>query len=283
MLTREGARDELAAVHTVIVDEWHELMGSKRGVQVQLALARLKRWNPGLVVWGLSATLGNLDEAMHVLLGHERGRAVRGRIEKNLVIDTLLPAHPGPLLVGRPPRQADAAAGRRGDRALGDDARLRQHALAGRGLVPVHPRCAARVGRRRRAASRLARQGGARLGRARPEGRAPEGGGRDLVARPRRRLPAGRARAADRLGEGRRAAAAARRPERPRARARQPHHARADEHARARRGGRGATRGAGRPDREARDPRQAVRRAGPAPGHDRARRRLPRRRDVTPK
>ena len=95
MLTREAAREELAAIHTVVVDEWHELMGSKRGVQVQLALARLKRWHPGLVVWGLSATLGNLDEAMHVLLGDERGRIVRGRIEKNLVIDTLLPANPG--------------------------------------------------------------------------------------------------------------------------------------------------------------------------------------------
>jgi ATP-dependent Lhr-like helicase len=95
MLTREHARDELSHVHTVIVDEWHELMGNKRGVQVQLALARLRRWNPGLVVWGLSATLGNLAEAMHVLLGHEEGELVRGRIEKNLVIDTLLPVHPG--------------------------------------------------------------------------------------------------------------------------------------------------------------------------------------------
>jgi ATP-dependent Lhr-like helicase len=95
MLTREAAREELAGVHTVIVDEWHELMGNKRGVQVQLALARLRRWNPRLVVWGLSATLGNLDEAMHVLLGHEHGLVVKGRIEKNLVIDTLLPDNPG--------------------------------------------------------------------------------------------------------------------------------------------------------------------------------------------
>ncbi len=95
MLTRESAKDELAHVHTVVVDEWHELMGSKRGVQVQLALARLRRWRPGLVVWGLSATLGNLADAMHVLLGHEDGELVRGRIEKNLVIDTLLPVNPG--------------------------------------------------------------------------------------------------------------------------------------------------------------------------------------------
>jgi len=95
MLTRESAREELGHVHTVVVDEWHELMGSKRGVQVQLALARLRRWRPGLVVWGLSATLGNLDDAMRVLLGHAEGDLVRGRIEKNLLIDTLLPANPG--------------------------------------------------------------------------------------------------------------------------------------------------------------------------------------------
>ena len=95
MLTREAARDELAGVHTVIVDEWHELMGNKRGVQVQLALARLKRWNPGLVTWGLSATLGNLDDAMRVLLGDTPGAQVRGGLDKTLVIDTLLPHEPG--------------------------------------------------------------------------------------------------------------------------------------------------------------------------------------------
>lgn len=98
MLTRERAREELAAVHTVIVDEWHELMGNKRGVQVQLALARLARWQPGLVAWGLSATLGNLEEAAQVLLGARAGDSpllVRGRVEKTLVVDTLLPADPG--------------------------------------------------------------------------------------------------------------------------------------------------------------------------------------------
>ena len=76
MLTREHARDELAGVEYVVVDEWHELIGSKRGVQVQLALARLRRWNPGLVVWGLSATLGNLADAMETRCvgAHDKGR-----------------------------------------------------------------------------------------------------------------------------------------------------------------------------------------------------------------
>ena len=95
MLTRETAREELGSIHTVIVDEWHELMGNKRGVQLQLALARLRAWNPALVVWGLSATLGNLDAAMRVLLGNAAGVRVQGRVDKALVIDTLIPPEPG--------------------------------------------------------------------------------------------------------------------------------------------------------------------------------------------
>jgi ATP-dependent Lhr-like helicase len=99
MLTRENARSELGGVHTVVVDEWHELIGNKRGVQVQLALARLRRWQPGLVVWGLSATLGNLDEALRTLCGPgdgvQGGIQVRGRVDKALRIDTLLPQQPG--------------------------------------------------------------------------------------------------------------------------------------------------------------------------------------------
>jgi ATP-dependent Lhr-like helicase len=98
MLTREKSRDELRHVGFVVADEWHELLGSKRGVQVQLALARLRRLNPALVSWGLSATLGNLEQAMQVLCGekpHPEPALVRGRIDKQLVIDTLIPPDPG--------------------------------------------------------------------------------------------------------------------------------------------------------------------------------------------
>ncbi|QFZ83067.1 ligase-associated DNA damage response DEXH box helicase [Variovorax paradoxus] len=90
-LARADAREVLGRVKMVVVDEWHELLGNKRGVQVQLALARLRRWNPGLAVWGMSATLGNLQEAMHSLLGHEEGVLVQGQMPKKLVIDSLLP------------------------------------------------------------------------------------------------------------------------------------------------------------------------------------------------
>ncbi|HET6829293.1 MAG TPA: DEAD/DEAH box helicase, partial [Ramlibacter sp.] len=98
MLTREKAQAELESVQFAVVDEWHELIGSKRGVQAQLALARLRRWSPGLVTWGLSATLGNLEESMQVLCGVHAAPApalVQGRIDKALVIDTLIPPDPG--------------------------------------------------------------------------------------------------------------------------------------------------------------------------------------------
>jgi ATP-dependent Lhr-like helicase len=102
LLSRDDARARLSRVHTVVVDEWHELIGTKRGVQVQLALARLRRWNPALAIWGLSATLGNLDESMATLVGQGDEAAaarapclVRGRLDKPLLIDCLLPPEPG--------------------------------------------------------------------------------------------------------------------------------------------------------------------------------------------
>ena len=91
LLSRADAAEVLGTVKMVVVDEWHELLGNKRGVQVQLALARLKRWNPALCVWGMSATLGNLDEAMRTLLGRDDGTLVQGQVPKKLVIDSLLP------------------------------------------------------------------------------------------------------------------------------------------------------------------------------------------------
>jgi ATP-dependent Lhr-like helicase len=97
MLSREDARQTFRTLRAVVVDEWHELIGNKRGVQTQLALARLKAFRPDLLVWGMSATLGNLDEAKRVLLGPRRAEAgalVEGRIDKALVIDTLLPETP---------------------------------------------------------------------------------------------------------------------------------------------------------------------------------------------
>ncbi len=92
MLSRLEGREQLSDLQCVVVDEWHELMSSKRGVQTELALARLKSFNPSLHTWGLSATLGNLQESLDTLVGVGRtGILVRGDVPKPVVIDSLLP------------------------------------------------------------------------------------------------------------------------------------------------------------------------------------------------
>jgi ATP-dependent Lhr-like helicase len=91
LLSHAAAQDQFKHLDMVIVDEWHELLGSKRGVQVQLALARLRHWRPGLLVWGLSATMGNLGLARDVLLGEGKGVLVEGDQRKQIVVDTLIP------------------------------------------------------------------------------------------------------------------------------------------------------------------------------------------------
>ncbi len=93
MLTHETLHQQLAALEGVIVDEWHELLGTKRGIQVELALARLRRFNPALRVWGISATLGNLDQAKDSLLGvvAQPVRVIQGITKKKLKLESLIP------------------------------------------------------------------------------------------------------------------------------------------------------------------------------------------------
>jgi ATP-dependent Lhr-like helicase len=94
LLSLETAHDLFAGLETVIVDEWHELLATKRGVQTELALARLRTLAPGLATWGLSATLANLDDALSALVGPAgvaTASVVSARIPRKLVIETLVP------------------------------------------------------------------------------------------------------------------------------------------------------------------------------------------------
>ncbi len=78
----------------VVVDEWHELLGSKRGVQIELFLSRIRGMKPDIKVWGISATIGNMDEAMNVLLGIKKPAKyalIKSDIKKEIIIQTLLP------------------------------------------------------------------------------------------------------------------------------------------------------------------------------------------------
>jgi len=102
-LARADWQERLGDVAAVVVDEWHELVASKRGLMLELCLARLaalaRRTSHGtrhLAVWGMSATLGNLEDAMRTLVGPEammqgRARLIHARLPKAILIDALLP------------------------------------------------------------------------------------------------------------------------------------------------------------------------------------------------
>ncbi len=105
LLCRDDHARLFADLRCVVVDEWHELLSTKRGVQVELGLARLRALCPHLRIWGVSATLGNLDEAADTLLGtdstgtphphshpHPRPRRiVRGVVPKAVEVEALVP------------------------------------------------------------------------------------------------------------------------------------------------------------------------------------------------
>ncbi|MEM9479388.1 MAG: ligase-associated DNA damage response DEXH box helicase [Verrucomicrobiota bacterium] len=92
-LTYEETKAQMSDLRCVIVDEWHELLGTKRGVQTELCLARLRAWRPDLRIWGLSATIGNLEEARDVLLGSRSsgGTLITGSMTKKIDVETLIP------------------------------------------------------------------------------------------------------------------------------------------------------------------------------------------------
>lgn len=101
LLSYADAREKFRGLQTIVVDEWHELMSTKRGTQTELGLARLRRWaredERDLSVWGLSATLGNLDEAAETLMGvgddgePNPATMIHAPDHKRIEIGTLLP------------------------------------------------------------------------------------------------------------------------------------------------------------------------------------------------
>ena len=80
----------------IVIDEWHELLGTKRGVQMELALSRLKTVCTQLRVWGISATIGNLQQAREVLLGPatpemENSVLIRANLKKKIKVTSIIP------------------------------------------------------------------------------------------------------------------------------------------------------------------------------------------------
>ena len=101
MLAQKSYTDNFKSLKIIAVDEWHELLGSKRGVQVELAISRIVSHcfnnNNPVSVWGISATIGNLTEAKNVLLyplshGNEAvGTIIKANIQKNIEVQSIYP------------------------------------------------------------------------------------------------------------------------------------------------------------------------------------------------
>ncbi|MFC7357779.1 ligase-associated DNA damage response DEXH box helicase [Jejudonia soesokkakensis] len=96
LLASKGYDKMFNTLTAVIVDEWHELLGSKRGVQIELALSRLKTVAPKLRIWGISATIGNLEQAQDVLLGmdarfRENSILIKAKLNKKIVVKSIIP------------------------------------------------------------------------------------------------------------------------------------------------------------------------------------------------
>ncbi len=96
LLASKGYAKTFENCRAVVVDEWHEILGTKRGVQMELGLSRLKAIAPGLRIWGISATIGNLHQAREVLLGigsraFENSVLIRANIDKKIKVLSVIP------------------------------------------------------------------------------------------------------------------------------------------------------------------------------------------------
>lgn len=94
LLSQKKATEYFKNLEAVVVDEWHELLGSKRGIQVELALSSFKEFSLNtLKIWGISATIGNLSEAQKVLLGgnDRQGKFISANFDKEIKIESILP------------------------------------------------------------------------------------------------------------------------------------------------------------------------------------------------
>ena len=96
LLATKGYPDIFKSCFAIVVDEWHELLGTKRGVQMELGLSRLKSICKGMRIWGISATIGNLEEAREVLLGPDTDQLknsvlLRAELNKKITVKSIIP------------------------------------------------------------------------------------------------------------------------------------------------------------------------------------------------
>ncbi|MFD0796188.1 ligase-associated DNA damage response DEXH box helicase [Maribacter chungangensis] len=96
LLSSKGYAKVFKDCSAIVVDEWHELLGTKRGVQMELGLSRLKSVSRELRIWGISATIGNLEQAREVLLGPQTSTLknsvlIKAKLNKKITVKSIIP------------------------------------------------------------------------------------------------------------------------------------------------------------------------------------------------
>lgn len=96
LLSSKGYAKTFKNCSAIVVDEWHELLGTKRGVQMELGISRLKTVCKALRIWGISATIGNLEQAREVLLGPstpelDNSILVKADLNKKITVKSIVP------------------------------------------------------------------------------------------------------------------------------------------------------------------------------------------------
>ncbi len=94
IMSTKGYKQFFENVKTIVVDEWHELLGSKRGVQTELVISCLFGLRKNLKIWGISATIGNMREAVDVLLYSKEQKdiaLIQSNLDKDIVVKCLIP------------------------------------------------------------------------------------------------------------------------------------------------------------------------------------------------
>jgi ATP-dependent Lhr-like helicase len=92
ILTQDNAAALFGELRGIIIDEWHELLTSKRGSLLELSLSRVRNLCPKAQTWALSATLPNHEEAALAACGMgSQPQLITGLPPRTIQIQTLLP------------------------------------------------------------------------------------------------------------------------------------------------------------------------------------------------
>ncbi len=92
MMTGKRLRKLLENIKYIVVDELHELVESKRGVQLTLSLERLKEICGDPQIIALSATVGSPKEAAKFIFGNKKYEIVKAISPKDVSIEVRCPS-----------------------------------------------------------------------------------------------------------------------------------------------------------------------------------------------